>query len=115
MINTVTVYNINNKKYIVTSTDDIFYIFEKECSPDLVNVLRDTIADLKEQADYTAQKINTDLDCYESELEEYSSLCSDLKDMINELSDYIDDSKKLDRNHIIKVLSRMKYEINNVN
>ena len=78
-------------------------------------MLREFITDLKEKADYTTQKIDTDLDCYESELEGYNTLCCDLRDMIDKLDDYINDSKKLDRSHVLKELRNMKREINNVN
>lgn len=75
----------------------------------MVDVLREFISDLKEKADYTT------LDCYESELEVYNDLCCDLRDMIDNLRGYINDSKKLDRSHILEELRNMEREINNVN
>ena len=96
-------------------TNDILYIIEKECSSELVDILREFISDLKEKADYTTQKINTDLDSYESELNEYNSLCSDLRDGIKRLKDYINNSTRLDRNHIVEELKCMEKEIINVN
>ena len=114
-----TVYNINNNKYIVIEPNDILYIVEKECSPELATVLRELITDLKEQADYgtryVEEKLNTDIDCYESELEEYSNMCSEIRDTVEQLSNYIYDSKKLDRSHILEKLSDIRREMDNVN
>ena len=93
VINLATVHNVNNNKYIVIESNDILYIVEKECSSELVDVLRELITDLKEQADYgtryVEEKLNTDLDCYESELEEYSNMCSEIRDTVEQLSNYI--------------------------
>ena len=113
----VTTYNINNHKYIVIEPNDILYIVEKECNSELANVLRELITELKEQADYgtnyVKEKLNTDLDCYESELEEYSNMCSEIRDTVEQLSNYIYDSKKLDRSHILEKLSDIRREIDN--
>ena len=114
-----TVYNINNNKYIVIEPNDILYIFEKECSSELASVLRELITELKEKADYgtnyVKEKLNTDLDCYESELEEYSNMCSEIRDIVEQLSNYIYDSKKLDRSHILEKLSDIRREMDSVN
>ena len=114
---TVTTYSVNNHKYIVIEPNDILCIIEKECNPELANVLRELITDLKEKADYSTryveEKLNTDLDCYESELEEYRDMCSEVRDIIEQLSNYTNDSKKLDRSHILKKLSDIRWEIDN--
>lgn len=36
-------------------TNDILYIIDKECDSELANMLRETITDLKEEADYTSR------------------------------------------------------------
>ena len=119
VINLATVHNVNNKNYTIFEPNDILYIIEKECSPELANVLRELITDLKEKADYDTnyvkEKLNTDLDCYESELEEYSNMCSEIRDTVEQLSNYIYDSKKLDRSHILEKLSDIRREMDNVN
>ena len=113
------IYTVNNKNYTIFEPNDILYIIEKECSPELATVLRELITDLKEQADYgtryVEEKLNTDLDCYESELEEYSNMCSEIRDTVEQLSNYIYDSKKLDRSHILEKLSDIRREMDNVN
>ena len=119
MIITATVHNVNNLKYIVMDINDILYIIDKECDSELASMLRETITDLKEKADYgtnyVKEKLNTDLDCYESELEEYSNMCSEIRDTVEQLSNYIYDSKKLDRSRILEKLSDINREIDNVN
>ena len=115
----VTTYSINNHRYTVIDNNDILNIVDKECSPELATVLRELITDLKEKADYgtryVEEKLNTDLDCYESELEEYSNMCSEIRDTVEQLSNYIYDSKKLDRSHILEKLSDIRREMDNVN
>ena len=108
------IYTVNNKNYTIFDTDDIFHIIQKECSPELVDILREIITDLKEQADYTSQKIYTDIDCYESSLEEYSSMCCEVNEINQKLIDYIEDTKKMDRHYILERLKDIHYELNSV-
>ena len=87
------IYTVNNKNYTIFEPNDILYIIEKECSPELATVLRELITDLREKADYgtnyVKEKLNTDIDCYESELEEYNNMCSEIRDTVEQLSNYI--------------------------
>ncbi len=102
------VYRLHNKPYTVFDEKDIFYIVDEECSPEISDLLRELISDLKEQADYTTQKVDTDLDSYEASLEEYSNAFGEIDDYLTKLNNYISDSKRLDRNEIMSIIGSIK-------
>ena len=108
------VYRIHDKPYTVFDEKDIFYIIDEECSPEVSDIIREIITDLKEQADYTSQKVDTDLDCYEAQLDSYNSMCGDVVELLDTLDNYIEEAKKLDRQYILKLIGSIKKEIGNV-
>ncbi|GAB4272126.1 MAG: hypothetical protein Kow00111_25780 [Thermincola ferriacetica] len=65
------------------------------------------------EADYIEKRLETDLDAYESQLDSFNSMCRDVLDVIGQLIQYIENSKKLDRKHIIQSLNNAKKLIEN--
>lgn len=108
------VYRINNKPYTIFNEKDIYYIIDENCSPEISDMIRETIDDLKEKADYTAKKIDTDLNSYEAQLEGYNNAFCDVTENLNKLDNYISDSKRLDRNEILNVIGDIRKQISNV-
>lgn len=106
-----TVHNINNHKYIVMDINDILYIIDKECDSELANMLRETITDLKEKANYTSRKLDTDLISYEGSLESYNSMCCVITELLEKLENYVEDSKRLDRNYILQLIHSIEKEV----
>lgn len=89
-------------------------IIEKYCGSEISNPIKDIIEKLQCEADYVSQKIGTDLDSYESDLESYGCVLHDVYDMLDKLEDEVNDSKRLDRASIIKQLRNMQIQISNV-
>ena len=108
------VYRINNKPYTIFSEKDIYYIIDENCSSEISDMIREIIDDLKGKADYTSQKIGTDLDSYEAQLESYNNAFCDVTENLDKLDNYISDSKRLDRNEILSVIGDVRKQISNV-
>lgn len=68
---------------------------------------------LIDEADYTQQKVQTDLTAYESQLDSFNSMCLEVIDVINNLVNRIEDSKRLNRNDILNQLDRIRTLIEN--
>jgi len=69
---------------------------------------KEKISELKEKADYTAIKVNTDLDSYESDLEFNRNCFLELYDMVEELERKICEKRttKLDISNLLKRMER---------
>jgi len=80
---------------------------------DAGNYLDGRIQELQDEADYTAAKIDTDMDSYEASLDSYNALCSDLLESISQLRDMLSE-KRIQRRNMEKIINEMEREINNV-
>lgn len=77
----------------------------------LGNDMRQIILDLADQADYTEQKVDTDLDSYEASLENNASTFGDIKDILNDSINQIERSRRLDKDKLAKQLGRIIHMI----
>ena len=73
--------------------------------------IRRIILDLADQADYTEQKVDTDLESYEASLESNASTFGDIKDILNDSISQIEKSKRLDKDKLAKQLGRIIHMI----
>lgn len=65
------------------------------------------VLDLAVAADYTEQKVDTDLESYEASLESNASTFSDISEIADELIDCLRNTKKIDRNRLLDKLNRI--------
>ena len=77
----------------------------------LGNDMRQIILNLADQADYTEQKVDTDLESYEASLESNASTFGDIKDILTNSINQIEKSKRLDKDKLAKQLGRIIYMI----
>lgn len=66
------------------------------------------IRELVSEADYASQRISTDLECYESSLDSWSSAGGEILDIVDRLTEYMEESQRLDRNTLLKGLGKIK-------
>lgn len=99
--------SINNQYYYTDSED-----FQNALNGFKIEGLSEYIQELESKADYNKQKINTDLDCYESQIEEYRNMLSDTMDELNTLITSIIDSKRINKDSITNTLNRITKDIN---
>ena len=101
------------------------YIFQKEETPEFYDDFQkiiyeklgrdaeSVIDELRKKADYTTQKVNTDLTAYEGELESNTTAFIDIKDQCNFIENTITFSKRLNREELLKCVNRIKTIIKN--
>ena len=85
--------------------EQLEYFIRDQLGEDVANVLVDKIEELQEQADDTQQKIHTDLDSYECSLESQKSAADDMNDYIEQMINYIDTHKRLNKNKLKDILT----------
>ncbi|CAB1251726.1 protein of unknown function [Ruminococcaceae bacterium BL-6] len=71
----------------------------------IVDKIEDEISELEEQANYTQQKIHTDLDSYECSLESQKSAADDMNDYIEQMINYIGTNKRLNKSKLKEMLT----------
>ena len=71
------------------------------------------IKKLISRADYTKQKINTDLTAYESELESNRTAFTDINDALHEMFSYILKCKRLNKDNLLESIKQIQSIINN--
>jgi len=98
--------SINNQYYYTDSED-----FQNALAGFKIEGLTDYITHLESEADYTKQALNTDLESYESSLDEYNCLLNDTQEELNRLITFIEESKKLNKQELTKDLKRLLNKI----
>ena len=92
-----------NDQYYYTDSED----FQNALEGFKIEGLTDYITHLESEADHTKQALNTDLESYESSLDEYNCLLNDAQEELNRLITVIEESKKLNKQELTKDLKRL--------
>ena len=109
----------NNKTKVIIDELDFKDLIRDELGLDAEDefdtMIISKMEDLQDKADYNKQKINTDLEAYESELEENRNSLLEIRDIIESLQEYIEDNTiaKKHKDRILKDMHRIEIEINN--
>jgi len=97
---------------VIFQPKDFHYLIEKHMGYDAAGYFEKMVDELQEEADYTAAKVDTDLESYEASLESNTACFNDLLDNIEELKKLLQ-QQRIDRRKIYKVLDRMETQITN--
>ena len=95
------------------SQRQVFNEIENGCGYEFSRYIKNYVEALEYEADYNRAKINSDLDCYESQLEEY-------RDTLQEISELVDlyvhklknGEEKFSRQRVIPLLEQISGIIN---
>jgi uncharacterized protein Yka (UPF0111/DUF47 family) len=97
-------------KYILDNKDFSDLIYEKlgyEAEHEFNNI----IEDLQEKADYTKQKVNTDLLSYETSLDQNTAAFNEIQNWLEKIQNMIDNS--INRKELAKIVDCCMKEISN--
>ena len=72
------------------------------------------IQELEDKADYNKLKFNSDMTAYESQLDELNCLNNDILDELNSICEYMEESKRINKEQIYSRLQKVIKDINNV-
>lgn len=71
------------------------------------------IEELREAADHEQQKITTDLDSYEASLESQRTCLMDVLEILEQMKDLVQSSKRMNKSELVKLITNAIREINN--
>lgn len=107
-----TVVKLNdNSVHVLFGCNDFLSLVYEKLGYDAELAFKDYIAELEKKADYTVQKVNTDLSSYEASLDSHTSAFNDILNSMEEIQHMIDNS--LNRNKLQTIVSSVITEINN--
>ncbi len=92
----------------IKNTRDLFYLIDHTVGRDLANEAEELLKELEEKADYTSQRLNTDLDSYEATLDEQRALLLDILGELEEL-----ERGDLTKSNLIRRISEIRTTIYN--
>jgi hypothetical protein len=102
-----TIYLKDGSTEILFSNKD----FQKLIYDRLGNDAEQEIINLIEQSDYNKAKVNTDLDSYESSLEEMNCCMNDVLDRLNDMRKIVE-GKRIDKEKLKDMINSIEHQIN---
>lgn len=99
-----------NNQYYYTDTED----FQNALNGFKIEGLSEYIQELERQADYTRQKLSTDLESYEAQLDDYNCMINDTIESLSKLIEDVEESKRINKDMILKVLNKTIKDINSI-
>lgn len=92
--------------------NSVVTVVRELCGDDFACGLEDMLIELTDLADYNAQKINTDLGCYEMYIEQIRRDIIDAAENLSELISKIENGEiAFSKQKIMPVIKRIKYEL----
>lgn len=91
---------INDESHIIMSDSDITSIVEQYCGYELASIVSQKIIDIDEKKLLAAEKAKTDEESYLSSLESAECCLRDILDIAEEVSEYIEDSKRINKEKV---------------
>lgn len=96
---------------VIFDHDDFIKLISEYMGTDAEYRLKEIISDLQDKADYTAQKVNTDLDSYESQLDSQTAAFNDILDGLEKIQDMI--NNQLNRKALQQIVDSCMKEVLN--
>ena len=82
---------------------------------DFATALMDYISDLEDRADYEKMKLDTDMEAYEAENEDFRTTLYDIESLLQQYEDKLDDGReKFSRKRVFKLFEEIHRLINEV-
>lgn len=108
-------FNDNSVEYLLHEEDTSEYYddFQRIIYEKLGRDAENIIIKLRENADYTAQKVNTDLQSYEGSLESNTSAFQEILDLCKSMEYNLDNKARLNRQKLIEFVQKIQSIINN--
>ena len=96
---------VNDESHIIMNDSDIIGIVDQYCGYELSQIIGSKIVDIDEKKLLAVEKAKTDEESYLSSLESAECCLRDILDIVEEMSGYIEDSKRINKD---KIWSKMQ-------
>lgn len=87
------VLTVNGKNEILLSIRDFENLVYRNMGGEAGDYFREALNELQQQADYTAQKVQADLQCYENTICSYNDAFQELSDGLEEMAELLSRSR----------------------
>ena len=102
-----TFVEINGSYEYISSNQDLCAVIEQHCSSDLAKVVSNICDNCNAVEAYADMRIDTDLDAYEEELNEWNGIGTSIKEVLSEYREYEGCHKNLSRTRIDMMIQRI--------
>ena len=99
----------NGNFEILRNVHELKNLIEAEVGKDVASEVEKLI----DAANYTERKVDTDLGAYESHLDSFNAMCSDVLDILERLLKELESPRRLNRHALLKRVSGIKKLIEN--
>ena len=107
------VINVNNENVVVLNDNDIVYHIEQNCGYELAGILKDRLVIDDYETKLARERSMTDEESYCAQLESMGCCLRDILDEVEKQQEYLEESKKINRDTIYQSMDRIIQMINN--
>jgi rhamnogalacturonyl hydrolase YesR len=104
---------INGENYIIMNDSDIIEIIEKYCGYELSQLVESKIANVNYEKLLVKEKAKTDEESYLASLENIENCLRDIQDVVENMTEHLKESKRINRDKIHERLKEILTLINN--
>ena len=97
---------------VIFTPEDFNHLVRDKLGDDAGNYIDNRIQELQNEADYTLQAVNTDLECFESSLGSNNACFCDLLDNLSKLEEIIKKPKVI-KDQALNIINQMEHDISN--
>lgn len=95
----------NGKQVLISNNKDIVEVIADNLSYELSEMVSNRIVDIDKERLYQAELARTDADGYLSDIESKESCLNEVLDIAEELSEYIEDAKRINKEKIYQKIN----------
>jgi hypothetical protein len=97
----------NGKTVLIGSNKDIVEVVEERCSYELASLIASKMVDIDAEKLYAQERAQTDADSYLSDLESKECCLRDVLEIAEGLTEYIEESKRINKDTIYQKLNEL--------
>ena len=92
---------LDGSQHIVFNPKDLIDIAYDKLGSEYSNEIEKVVQTQEENEIYARERLNTDLNSYEGQIEEYRDCMLEVQEILEKLEESIEDSKRLNRDNIL--------------
>lgn len=100
--------DINGKNHYVTSTDHAVELIRDTMGHDMADLISTLSLEVEEQTTYEKLKFQSDMESYEGSLEEHQTAFSDIIEVMDKYTSYIENRKMVSVNFVKMLIKDIK-------
>ena len=103
---------LDGSQHIVFNSKDLIDIAYDKLGIEYSNLIENITETQEENEIYAKERLNTDLNSYEGQIEEYRDCMLEVQEILEKLEETIEESKRLNREEILKQIRISIHKLN---